>query len=254
MLRLLVKPISPYTKKIDRFHNPPTTTDYKTFRQCLRWEFGFACAFCHIHELDLTPPALDGAESSGVTWIEHFVTQYEDSSLTSAYSNCFYSCKYCNRSRSKNPVMDDRGRVLLNPVDDIWEKNFDFKDFKFLPKNENARYTEESYRLNDKRKIEFRKFREELLQQAKALTGLIERFSRLIERKKISSPSDVDEIDEHIQTVRETIDIYIRQLSKFVSVPRDAKDCRCGAKLEILSQITEHIFEVDLSALSTNLI
>jgi hypothetical protein len=52
----------PWRRKIERQHLP-IEGSYSSFRPCVRWEFGFSCAFCLLHEADVM---LSGAEGWGL--------------------------------------------------------------------------------------------------------------------------------------------------------------------------------------------
>jgi hypothetical protein len=59
-MRKILPPVTqPWPQVIVRQHKPPEAK-YKTYRACLRWEFGFSCAFCLLHETDLMPCGAEG--------------------------------------------------------------------------------------------------------------------------------------------------------------------------------------------------
>src|SRR5437868_5698501 len=104
---------TPAKARLERRHAPPRA-HYATYRACVRWEFGFSCAFCLTHEADL----LDhGVEGTGLTSIEHRLPQSHDESGGSIndYGNCFYACRFCNRARGVEALVDTDGRRLLDP-------------------------------------------------------------------------------------------------------------------------------------------
>src|SRR5437879_2619929 len=91
----------PPNEPIRRRHSPPRLA-YEEYRSCLRWEFGFTCAFCLLHEADFVE---EGARGTGLMWIEHHVAQSADPALVDTYENCFYACRYCNGARRIAPVV-----------------------------------------------------------------------------------------------------------------------------------------------------
>src|SRR5438552_905085 len=94
----------PPTEAVARGHAPPRG-GFNSYRRCLRWEFGFTCAFCLLHEADLVDW---GASGSGLMTIEHRVPQSDPAvgaALADDYGNCFYACRYCNRSRGVAPLV-----------------------------------------------------------------------------------------------------------------------------------------------------
>jgi hypothetical protein len=123
-MKILPLQTLPPQKKVERRHAPPETTGrygYREYRSCLRWEFGFTCAFCLLHEGDLADL---GAEGMGLTWIEHFLPASLDAEKVNEYENCFYTCPFCNRSRGTAPAVDEKGRKLINPCSHAWAERF----------------------------------------------------------------------------------------------------------------------------------
>src|SRR5436190_1471867 len=90
-MNTLPRQTQPATAPIPRRHTP-SRAGYATYRSCLRWEFGFTCAFCLLHEADLVE---EGVQGTGLTTIEHHVAQSADLTLVDTYENCFYACRYC---------------------------------------------------------------------------------------------------------------------------------------------------------------
>ena len=72
-MRILPLQSQPPSTTVDRRHTPRPTTGrfgYQGYRACLRWEFGFTCAFCLLHESDFVE---HGAEGLGLLGVEHFL-------------------------------------------------------------------------------------------------------------------------------------------------------------------------------------
>ena len=84
----------PPREAIKRRHAPKKAEwegGYHAYLPCLRWEFGFTCAFCLLHERDFAP---EGATRLGVFTIEHMIPQKIYSKAKNDYRNCFYACRY----------------------------------------------------------------------------------------------------------------------------------------------------------------
>lgn len=84
-IELLPFSTSPWAAPLERRHHPPQPSGrfgYQRFRPCLRWEFGFSCAFCLLHEVDFDAY---GSERSGQMSIEHHVAADQDDSLINVY-------------------------------------------------------------------------------------------------------------------------------------------------------------------------
>ncbi|HEX4959393.1 MAG TPA: hypothetical protein VF173_01045 [Thermoanaerobaculia bacterium] len=57
--------------------------------------------------------------------IEHSVARSKNASLEDVYTNCYYVCERCNKSRGASPNQDDENNDLLNPCDVSWKDHFE---------------------------------------------------------------------------------------------------------------------------------
>lgn len=168
---LLLPPITKLPQApFGRRHMPPRMKrDYTLYRNCLRWDFGFTCATCLLHERDL---ANYGTEGLGVTQIEHFQPQSLEPSRITDYSNLLYICRFCNGARSDCEVVDPQtGHRLLDPSLEIWAAHFTIVNDEILPNNGDgdAEYTAYTYDINDLRKVALRRRRRETLERVLGL-------------------------------------------------------------------------------------
>ena len=170
-MKILPARTAPPNEAIDpRRHSPPA--HFESYRSCLRWEFGFMCAFCLLHESDLFE---GGAPGTGLMTIEHFVRQEgEGSARANEYANCFYACRFCNGARgSRYEVAEERGgRRLLNPCSNAWAEHFELVGTDRLrPRrgDADARYTYRAYDLDGPRKRMSRGRRRHSIERARAI-------------------------------------------------------------------------------------
>ncbi len=231
-MRILPPRLAPWRIAIVRRHTPPAARGrrgYRTYRQCLRWEFGFTCPFCLCHEADFVPR---GAEGLGVTQVEHFVPVSHDGAGTNDYLNCFYICRFCNQDRGAAATIEPAdGRRLLNPCSDVWYDYFVAEGDQLRPAagSGDAAYTYAAYDLDDPRKIEMRRYRRETIE---ACLRLIESgrtvLERLLDRAlETQEPALVAEA----KVIEEAIRRAWQELESFKVVPRDARDsCACGGE------------------------
>ncbi len=224
----------PPPERIERRHTPPLTSGrygYREYRPCLRWDFGFSCAFCLLHEGDLADL---GAQGLGLTGIEHFVPASLDAEKVNQYENCFYACRFCNQSRAAAPLVDKSGRRLINPCSHAWEERFfATSDDRLLPhpNDRDAVYTAEVYDLNDPQKVKRRRRRRERLAewlgvlsegplQIRLLLALAERATSLTEAAELLAAA---------ASQRALILQAALEIQRYAAIPADADDvCRCG--------------------------
>ena len=236
-MRILPPILHPPKEPTRRRHKPrPATgkTGYQAFRDCLRWDFGFVCPFCLLHESDLVGGG--GAERSGLTTVEHRVLQSADVSQRNDYNNCIYACRYCNRARSTTPI-EQNGQKLLDPTVAAWANHFAAADDRLLPMADNvdASYTYETYDLDDPIKCERRRLRRELItnrisllrdgpQELSALLGVAEELGR-------AEPEAAQHLLRVARRLREQLVCAPQDLSRFNAIPPDAPtECRCRTK------------------------
>lgn len=215
---------------IERQHEP-RVGEYTTYRQCLRWEFGFTCAFCFLHEADFVE---HGTERTGLMSIEHHLRRAIDIEQINQYDNCFLACRFCNSARSTAPNTDCNGRHLLHPCSAAWGMRFRSENFVLQPNDPDAAYTEDAYDLNDPRKQTLRRDRSQCIESALRVVGeypsrirkLLELAERLNFSDRNSAIQIASDLQEHIVAAR-------RDLMRFGQVPADVcYDCRCESSIE----------------------
>lgn len=200
-----------------RRHRP--TGRYRTFRGCLRWEFGFTCSICLVHEADLTE---HGVQGTGLTSIEHRHTRSSGRGVDD-YNNCLYVCRFCNGARGKKPLVDQRRRALLDPTLEAWQDHFSASEDQLLPRlgSANAEYTRDAYSINCERRVLMRRNRREQLGLARSLIARRNQISELLDAGSVSDARELSRL------VRLAESLFTR----FRLVPTDAPSaCTCGVE------------------------
>ncbi len=230
MMKLLRPQTVPPPQPIERRHRPRTAGGrfgYQSYRPCLRWDFGFTCPFCLLHEADLVE---HGVEGSGMTSVEHFVPVSHDATGTNDYMNCYYSCRFCNASRADTPLVDARGRRLLDPCTDAWGDHFVVQGDRLEARTAEGAYTSEVYSLDDERKASMRRTRREHMGEWLRLLdvgpGLVEALlSRCAEEGVSANTADLLAAAEMLQRLLQSA---FRDIQRFAVIPPDADtSCRC---------------------------
>jgi len=202
--------ILPPDEAFARRHLPASVKNYALFRGCLRWEFGFTCAICLLHERDIMAY---GVEGWGTMTVEHMIARTQDPNLTGSYANLLYVCRLCNQSRSDTDVFSVDGQRLLDPTRDIWADHFRVSGDKLEPLDSDAEYTEEVYAINEPRRRKLRRLRRErvkvwddLLQAGNSVTKLLKLYPRAW------IPEDYPRDCRCRQTMAQRLpDVYLRQ-------------------------------------------
>lgn len=235
-MRVLPARTAPPDEPIRRRHRPPSGF-YASYRACLRWEFGFGCAFCLLHEADLSQ---HGVEGTGLTSIEHRIPRSHNPALADEYANCYYACRYCNTARAVAPNLDRQGHELLDPCATTWAAHFTVDDNRLRPLagDDDAAYTAEVYDFADPRKIEMRAGRarviEECLRVFREVPGRQDRLLRTAEKIPPVQRRPLLDAAEELQRM---IQAAVKRLERFRVVPRGSAGrqfelslwrCRCA--------------------------
>lgn len=210
-------------------HAPRSAGHYREYRACLRWDAGFTCCFCLVHESDLDAR---GVEGTGLTSIEHIEPQVRAPDLVRTYGNCAYACRFCNTVRRDQPVEHPSGARLLHPWRDAWGEHFRLCDDRLEPVHQglagqHARYTAQVYRINDTRRIQLRRERRELIQDRVRLFTLDSAELRHAAKTHLS-PVQRRRLIEMVRELESLRRRALLELHQRSPVPRDAPSaCRC---------------------------
>ncbi len=222
--------------KLARTHTPKVG-DYTAYRDCCRWEFGFCCALCFLHEADLLE---NGAEGSGLVWIEHSELKSIEEQKRDVYSNCFLSCRFCNNGRGERPSADPKtGATLLEPTSSVWSKMFvvdaDYVMRARDPSDADATYTLVSYGLDQKRKAEGRKSRARRFGWLRAAANNIEtNVPKLLDMAKTADDEKKKALLECAEEFMRAYDMAFAEVKRYLATPGDAPvRCRCGDKVKL---------------------
>lgn len=226
---LMTRP--PATPRSQR-HKPRSASDYVRYRACLRWDAGFTCCFCLVHESDLAP---GGVEKTAQTSIEHIEPQVQAPHLSGVYENCAYACRHCNNSRGKLPTTHPSGARLLHPWRDAWGAHFRLHEDRLEPaqageEGRHARYTAEVYQLNDPARVKLRRNRRLLLIDR---IRLFARDVAALEDQAMRQPTPEDKL-RLLDLARELTKaraFALDELRQRTAIPADAPTrCRCDGQ------------------------
>lgn len=232
-------------------HTPLPTNDYGDYRACLRWDAGFTCCFCLVHESDLTRTG--SAEGTGLMWIEHLEPRTQAPDLVNVYANCAWACRFCNNIRRIQPSQHPSGARLLHPWRDAWGAHFLLHEDRLEPLHEgdagrDARYTIAVYRLNDDRKVKMRCERRTVLEEYVKLFEHDVTDLRRIAAQQSSVEERMAEV-ARIHQLRQWRRLAHDELSRRTAIPVDAPTrCRCDSREHHSLPLGMEVISVSLPA------
>lgn len=140
-------------------------------KEYLRNDFFHECAYCKLQEQEVGIVGLDFFE------IDHFKPQSLNLPDTHKYHNLYYSCEKCNNEKSD--IWDTK---LLDPcTDDIFSGSNPAiiggkkeSHYKYIAKNDRGTFYINTFKLNSRTQIRFRKARENYENNLHTINALID--------------------------------------------------------------------------------
>jgi hypothetical protein len=139
--------------------DPPAESNYKRYKQALREDFQYRCAYCILHEGDPYGAGFHNFQ------IDHFRPRNKIPELINTYSNLYYACRWCNGAKADKWPLDDEqtlGFVFVDPcVEDLFTTHADLNSStgKLEPRTNAGDFTITEIRLNRRMFNDLRKKR-----------------------------------------------------------------------------------------------
>ena len=238
------------TKPIRRSHGPADGSEGSSksyyreeFRDCLRWDFGFICAFCLRHESEIMNSTKEPVGHE--FWIEHFLPKAENPEFRNKYSNNYWCCWACNFAKS---LWRNDGEPVLDPCKDAWADSFDLVGGRLVPKGGDpiAKRTADAYDINGDRlwggsKVDSRKEREYLLRPLVEFARDPDIEDKLEFLERLATSAKVGEECRAFVTAVwkrtcESVKMAPYLAAKYAAEPVSApEECRCSIECEDLA-------------------
>ncbi len=113
---LTAGPISPLVNR----SRVPAARHYRDYKEVLRWDFFYSCAYCNTMEF----------EGQGIAFsIDHYLPQISYGALSVAYSNLMWSCGDCNSRKGDREVpreASDAGFRFFKADEDNYYDHFEY--------------------------------------------------------------------------------------------------------------------------------
>lgn len=177
----------------------PKKTSYLEYKEELRLDFWFSCAYCTMSE----------AEAAGYRFtIDHYEPQSSHPALKDDYNNLMYCCDQCNMRKSDLVIPKsarDDGYRFYRPDSDHFDDHFSLSNIRIEPKSPVGEWTESQLDLNRAALLKIRELRRRLVD----CHELVSRGVRGLKGVK------VDQIHKSVRgsavrTIKETLDVVER--------------------------------------------
>jgi hypothetical protein len=162
---------SPLAKPLVERSDVPQRANYSDYREDLRFDFCFACAYCSITEV----------EAAGIDFqLDHYLPQRTHSHLGAAYANLMYACGVCNREKGdyNSDVLDEHLQVFKIDAEDP-AGHFELDDVRLRSLTKRAEFNEDLLRLNRLALRRIRAVRRDLWESREAVANGLRRILRL---------------------------------------------------------------------------
>jgi hypothetical protein len=158
--------------RFQRSPDVPHFNSYRNYREYLRRDFRFRCAYCLTHER-----FFQGGDSGE---IDHFrplhppqETGRDFSHLRNDYSNLYWSCSVCNNFKGNKWPTDpeyEQGDRFCDPCEEDHEDHWQMQaDGTVFPVTKAGQYTIRALRLNRATLVQHRRWIGDLEQRAAAI-------------------------------------------------------------------------------------
>ncbi len=214
---------------IRRSHKPPKARPFAEYRNCLRFEFAYTCAYCLASEREVGP-----SDKYGGFEIEHFkprgVRQFRN--LRCYYPNLLWACHACNRAKSDTwPSVRElaNGVRFIDPCVEPLGKYLSIRGDKVvaLTSNPAGQYMIDEVNLNSAQHVQRRQRRQKLARNFALLEATAETLRRRIKPGMSDEAETLAELDTLTRALNDL------RLTQGVppSPPWDAPtDCRCASR------------------------
>jgi hypothetical protein len=145
------------TSAVVRSRGLPVGVAYPEYRQYLRRDFWYACAYCTMTESE--------AEAIRFT-IDHYEPQSVKPELKDVYENLMYACDECNKRKGSlcpSEEMRREGKRFFRADQDVRGEHFELEGGKVKGKTKVGSYTTLAVDLNRRALVRLRELRQRLI-------------------------------------------------------------------------------------------
>jgi len=173
--------------RFSRSLNPPSYSDYEKYRQLLRVDFRYRCAYC-----ERTESYLRGDEGFE---IDHFKPR-RFRELLANYQNLYYSCRKCNRHKWETWPSDEElseGFRFSDPcAEDMYLSHLqEGADGRLEALTNCGRYTRDHIRLDRPTLVEWRQARRVVSEKLPTLESALARLREFADSESDPSKREI---------------------------------------------------------------
>lgn len=192
----------------------PQLAGYAGYREYLRFDFWYSCAYCSISEAE--------AQAIGFE-IDHFEPQTVCQGNAHAYSNLMWACTVCNGHKSDiwpTAVQFENGYRFVRPDQEDPSDHFEMMAFRLAPKTAAGEWTLEVLFLNRQLLKRLRAVRSRIMSSQKSIAhGLqvlrsvnLDKFKQDGRARFLEARASVAEQVRHL-TVEDAAQVVVRVMN-----------------------------------------
>lgn len=198
----------------------PQKSKYGAYREDLRVDFWFSCAYCTTTEVEALAVSFE---------IDHYVPWTLDESLKHTYSNLMWSCQICNGKKSDyfpSPEAQQAGYRFFRPDLDDPNHHFELVGLRVAGTSKIGEYTEKVLYLNRKQLRDVRELRRRWLESTRlVLGGLRELMAMKLDTFPVKFRAQVLKIRQELKgaenEAKEALRLVIEEHSKSTLIDPD---------------------------------
>lgn len=203
--------------------SPVDKKDYRAYREDLRIDFFFSCAYCTIME----------SEARGIRFeIDHFLPQKHFPDLIAQYDNLMWSCEHCNGRKGgffpNDKDMEQRGHSIIKIDEEDPDFHLEISGVRLVSKTQKGKFNIEILDLNRKSLRRLRETRKRSLESMEFIKFGIQRLSsvkvdRLRPKERFTFLKARKQIIEMAKkyTGEENVDLRVFAKSELIDIDPD---------------------------------
>jgi hypothetical protein len=209
---------------------------YGDYKQTLREDFVFSCAYCAITE----------KEGSGISFeIDHYLPQKHRPDLINDYLNLMWSCQICNGNKGQfvpTGKLLEKGLSIIKPDEEDPREHFELKGDKLEPKTERGGFNIKYLLLNRLNLRRLRNLRRRFWESNEYISfGMHELINLSVDKfppnVRLAVLKLKSKVEDRVSFADETTKEFIEPLCRSINLDEDKeKKKQLKARMEFLKE------------------